>query len=101
MASRMFGVGLDAPTVHALSMAAVEVEVKAGMRPENGRDGAGGTRSPEEWLKSMAGASRPSRRVVGWAMATHLRTELAVEALNIAQWQRRPSGVIHHSDQRT
>lgn len=41
-----------------------------------------------------------SRRIVGWAMeTTHLRTELALEALNMALWQRRPSAVIHHSDQ--
>jgi len=40
-----------------------------------------------------------SRRVVGWAMATHLRTELVLEALNMALWQRRPEAVIHHSDQ--
>lgn len=42
-----------------------------------------------------------SRRVVGWAMRTHLRTELVLEALNMALWQRRPEGVIHHSDQGT
>ncbi len=40
-----------------------------------------------------------SRRVVGWAMANHLRTELVLEALNMALWQRRPDNVIHHSDQ--
>src|SRR5205807_133668 len=40
-----------------------------------------------------------SRRVVGWAMATHLRTELVLEALNLALTQRRPTEVIHHSDQ--
>jgi putative transposase len=40
-----------------------------------------------------------SRRVVGWSMATHLRTELVLEALNMALWQRRPQNVIHHSDQ--
>jgi putative transposase len=40
-----------------------------------------------------------SRRVVGWAMATHLRTELVLDALDMALWQRRPEGVIHHSDQ--
>jgi putative transposase len=40
-----------------------------------------------------------SRRVVGWAMAASLRTELVLEALNMALWQRRPEGVIHHSDQ--
>ncbi len=40
-----------------------------------------------------------SRRVVGWAMATHLRTELVLDALNMAVTQRRPTQVIHHSDQ--
>lgn len=40
-----------------------------------------------------------SRRVVGWAMATHLRTELVLAALNMALYQRRPREVIHHSDQ--
>jgi putative transposase len=40
-----------------------------------------------------------SRRVVKWAMANHLRTELAFKALNMALRQRRPSDVIHHSDQ--
>jgi len=40
-----------------------------------------------------------SRRVVGWAMAEHLRTELVVGALEMAVWNRRPSpGVVHHSD---
>ncbi len=42
-----------------------------------------------------------SRRVVGWSMANHLRTELVLEALNMAIWQRRPESVIHHSDQGT
>lgn len=42
-----------------------------------------------------------SRRVVGWSMATHLRTELVLDALNMALEQRRPQGVIHHSDQGT
>jgi len=40
-----------------------------------------------------------SRRVVGWAMATHLRAELVLDALNMAVCQRRPTNVIHHSDQ--
>jgi putative transposase len=39
-----------------------------------------------------------SRRVVGWAMETHLRTELVLAALDMAVHQRRPSTVIHHSD---
>jgi putative transposase len=40
-----------------------------------------------------------SRRIVGWAMATHLRTSLVLAALDMAIVQRRPQGVIHHSDQ--
>ena len=40
-----------------------------------------------------------SRRVVGWAMANHLRAELVLDALNMALGQRRPRDVIHHSDQ--
>lgn len=40
-----------------------------------------------------------SRRVVGWSMANHLRTELVLNALNMALCQRRPEQVIHHSDQ--
>jgi putative transposase len=42
-----------------------------------------------------------SRKVVGWAMATHLRTELVLDALNMALWQRRPRRVVHHSDHGT
>ena len=40
-----------------------------------------------------------SRRIVGWAMETHLRTELVLKALDMALGQRRAAGVIHHSDQ--
>ena len=39
-----------------------------------------------------------SRRVVGWAMATHLRTQLVLDALDMALHRRRPKKVIHHSD---
>ena len=40
-----------------------------------------------------------SRRVVGWAIAPHLRTALVIEALEMAVAQRRPTAVVHHSDQ--
>jgi putative transposase len=40
-----------------------------------------------------------SRRIVGWSMATHLRTELVVDALEMAVWRRKPAaGLVHHSD---
>ena len=41
-----------------------------------------------------------SRRIVGWAMEGHLRTELVVNALQMAVWRRKPApGLVHHSDQ--
>ncbi len=40
-----------------------------------------------------------SRRIVGWSMADHLRTELVLDALEMAVGQRKPRDVIHHSDQ--
>lgn len=39
-----------------------------------------------------------SRRIVGWAMAGHLRTDLVLAALDMAVAQRKPEGVVHHSD---
>lgn len=39
-----------------------------------------------------------NRRVVGWSMADHLRTELVVAAQKMAYTQRDPEGIIHHSD---
>jgi putative transposase len=39
-----------------------------------------------------------SRRIVGWAMDTNLKTPLILDALEMAITQRQPSNVIHHSD---
>jgi putative transposase len=39
-----------------------------------------------------------SRKVVGWAMENHLRTELVLAAIDMAITMRRPRSVIHHSD---
>jgi hypothetical protein len=39
-----------------------------------------------------------NRRIVGQAMATHRRTALVLEALNLAIGRRRPAAVIHHSE---
>jgi putative transposase len=40
-----------------------------------------------------------SRRIVGWSMATTIRTQVVLDALDMALWQRQPGEVIHHSDQ--
>jgi putative transposase len=42
-----------------------------------------------------------SRRIVGWAMSGSLRTQVVLDALDMAIYRRRPEGVIHHSDQGT
>lgn len=40
-----------------------------------------------------------SRMVVGWQFATHMRTELVLDALEMALWARSPEGeLVHHSD---
>jgi putative transposase len=53
----------------------------------------------EGWLYLATGLDAFSRRVVGWAMADHLRTELVRDALELALRRRRPAaGLVHHSD---
>jgi putative transposase len=43
-----------------------------------------------------------SRVVVGWSMAGHMRTELILDALDMAISRRRPAdGLVHHSDRGT
>lgn len=39
-----------------------------------------------------------SRRIVGWAFASDLKTRLVLDALDMALAARRPASVIHHSD---
>ncbi len=54
------------------------------------------------WLYLAVVMDLHSRRVVGWASADHLRTELPLSALEMALAQRRPPrGLIHHSDHGT
>ena len=53
----------------------------------------------EGWLYLAVVLDLFSRRVVGWATAEHLRSELVGEALTMALRQRRPTGpLLHHSD---
>ena len=44
-----------------------------------------------------------ARRIVGWSIADHLRTELVVDALEMARWRRRPAPgrTVLHSDRGT
>jgi transposase InsO family protein len=57
-------------------------------------------RTWEGWLYLVAVQDVFSRRIVGWAMDNHMRTELVQDALQMALAQRRPApGLIWHSDQ--
>lgn len=57
-------------------------------------------RTWQGWLYLAVLVDAHSRRVVGWAAADHLRTELALEALQMAIATRRPRPglLIHHAD---
>ncbi len=56
-------------------------------------------RATDGWVYCCAVIDACSRRVVGWSIADHLRTELVTDALQMAQWQRRPTaGTIVHAD---
>ena len=56
-------------------------------------------RSWEGWLYLAFVLDAFSRKIVGWSMANHLRTELVLDALNMAIYNRRPApGLVHHSD---
>ena len=53
----------------------------------------------EGWLYLAAVLDLATRKVVGWAMRDHMRTELALGALIMAVQRQRPGpGLIHHSD---
>ncbi len=56
-------------------------------------------RTSEGWLYYAVVIDCFSRRVVGWSIADHIRSELVVDALQMALWNRRPEpGAIQHSD---
>lgn len=56
-------------------------------------------RTWEGWLYLSFVLDTYSRRIVGWSMASSMKTELVLDALNMALYNRRPKpGLIHHSD---
>jgi len=53
----------------------------------------------EGWLYLAGVMDLCSRKIVGWSMAGHMKTELVKEALSMAITHRQPSeGLLHHSD---
>jgi putative transposase len=56
-------------------------------------------RTGQGWLYCAVVLDVWSRRVVGWSIADHLRTELVLDALDMARWRRKPAaGTVLHSD---
>lgn len=55
-------------------------------------------RAADGWVYCCAVVDAFSRRVVGWSIADHVRSELVVDALEMARWQRRPQGTVVHAD---
>lgn len=56
-------------------------------------------RTGEGWLYLAAVMDLCSRKIVGWSMKDHMRTELVSDALTMAIARRSPdAGLLHHSD---
>jgi len=56
-------------------------------------------RAADGWVYCCAVVDAWSRTVVGWSIADHIRTELVVDALEMARWRRRPpAGTVVHAD---
>lgn len=52
----------------------------------------------EGWLYVAFILDVYARVIVGWQIATHMRTDLVIDALEMAAWRRNPNGCVHHSD---
>ena len=53
----------------------------------------------EGWLFLAIVLDLASRKIVGYALADHMRSALAIEALRRAAWGRKPTSFLFHSDQ--
>ena len=58
-------------------------------------------RTAEGWVYCAAVLDVYSRRCIGWAIADHLRTELVLDAVDMARLRRSPDGTVLHSDRGT
>ena len=53
----------------------------------------------EGWLYLAVVMDLHSRQIVGWSTSSRLKKQLALDALAMAYWQRKPgSDLLHHSD---
>ncbi len=60
-------------------------------------------RTSDGWVYCAVVLDVFARRVVGWSIADHLRSELVIDALDMARWRRRPAvgQTVVHSDHGT
>jgi putative transposase len=58
-------------------------------------------RSAEGWVYAAVVLDVYSRRVMGWSIADHLRTELVADAQDMARLRRKPVGTVVHTDRGT
>lgn len=53
----------------------------------------------EGWMYLAIVVDLFSRQIIGWSLQDHMRTQLCLDALEMAWWRRKkPKGVMHHSD---
>ena len=53
----------------------------------------------EGWLYLAVVLDLHSRQIVGWGMNKRMTKQLALDAISMAYWRRKPgSGLLHHSD---
>ena len=55
-------------------------------------------RARDGWVYCAAVIDAFSRRIVGWSISDRITTEIVVDALEMAKWQRKPVGTIVHAD---
>lgn len=55
-------------------------------------------RARDGWVYCAAVIDAFSRRIVGWSISDRITTEIVVDALEMARWQRKPVGTIVHAD---
>ena len=96
---RKFRVTTDSDHEHPIAPNVLARNFKAQRRNENWVTDITYVWTSEGWLYLATVMDLYSRRIVGWAMADHMRTELCLDALEMALKQRMNlKGLVHHSD---
>ena len=96
---RKFRVTTDSDHEHPIAANLIERDFSASQPNEKWVTDITYIWTSEGWLYLATVMDLYSRRIVGWSMADHLKTDLCLEALQMAIRQRTDvRGLIHHSD---